>query len=563
MFIPATRQEAESRGWDRCDVVLVSGDAYVDSPFMGTAVIGRVLMDAGYRVGIIAQPDMRDDRDIARFGEPLLFWGVSSGSVDSMVANYTAAGKRRMRDDLTPGGRNTRRPDRAVIAYANLIRRHFKDTVPVVLGGIEASQRRVAHYDYWDDAIRRSILFDAKADILVYGMGERAVLEVAERLRSGTDFRGIRGTCHIAQEKPGSFIELPSFERVSADKGEFIEMNRLFFTNADPARGAGMAQRHGNRCLVHNPPAAPLSSEELDHVHGLGFERDAHPRCKKGGEVRALDTVRFSIATHRGCFGGCAFCSIATHQGSAVVSRSEASILAEARGFTRDRRFRGIISDIGGPTANMYGMLCRRMAGKGTCEDRRCLTPHVCRNMSVSHRSQISLLKKIRKIPGVRKAFIASGIRHDLVMADRDAGEEYLDEVVRHHVSGQLKVAPEHCVDRVLDLMGKPYVESLLAFRDLFTRLNRTARKKQFLTYYFIAAHPGCTLGDMTELGRFVSRELHIVPEQVQVFTPLPCTWSAVMFYTGRDPFSGERLFVERSNREKERQKRAVTRRRN
>ncbi|MBN2080296.1 MAG: YgiQ family radical SAM protein [Spirochaetes bacterium] len=561
MFIPATRQETESLGWDRCDIILVSGDACVDSPFMGTAVIGRVLMYAGYRVGIIAQPDMRDDRDIARLGEPLLFWGVSSGSVDSMVANYTATGKRRMRDDLTPGGKNTRRPDRAVIAYANLIRRHFKDTVPIVLGGIEASQRRVAHFDYWDDAIRRSILFDAKADILVYGMGERAVLEVAERLRGGGDYRAIRGICHIATEKPGSFIELPSFERVSAERDEFIEMSRIFFKNADPAGGAGMVQRHGTRYLVHNPPAAPLSSEELDRIHGLGYEREVHPRCRKMGEVRALETVRFSITTHRGCFGGCAFCSIATHQGSAVVSRSEASILAEARGFTRDRRFRGIISDIGGPTANMYGMLCRRMAGKGICEDRRCLTPHICRNMGMSHRSQISLLKKIRKIPGVRKAFIASGIRHDLVMADREAGEEYLNEVVRHHVSGQLKVAPEHCVDRVLDLMGKPYVESLLAFRDLFSRLNRQTRKKQFLTYYFIAAHPGCTFEDMSELGRFVARELQIVPEQVQVFTPLPSTWSALMFHTGRDPFSGERLFVERSNREKERQKRAVMRR--
>ncbi|TFH40392.1 MAG: YgiQ family radical SAM protein [Chrysiogenales bacterium] len=466
-----------------------------------------------------------------------------------------------MRDDLTPGGRNIRRPDRALIVYTNLIRRHYKETVPIVLGGIEASQRRVAHYDYWDDSIRRSVIFDAKADILIYGMGEHAILELAGHLRAGKDYRGTRGICYISSEMPDVCIELPSFEGVAADRRKFVDMSRVFFRNVDSVSGRCLSQKHGNRYLVHTPPAAPLTSEELDRIYELDYERDLHPFYKKMGEVRAIDTVRFSITTHRGCFGGCTFCSISTHQGSALISRSEASILREAKGLSRYRHFRGVISDIGGPTANMYGMLCRRMAGKGVCDDRRCLTPHICRGMSVSHRSQISLLRKIRKIPGIRKAFIASGIRHDLVMADRDAGEEYLSEIVRHHVSGQLKIAPEHCVDRVLDLMGKPSTDSLLSFRDLFARLNTQARKRQFLTYYLIAAHPGCTMRDMSALRKFLRAELHIVPEQVQIFTPLPSTWSAVMYHAGMDPFSGEYIFVEKNIREKEKQKRAVTRR--
>lgn len=339
-----------------------------------------------------------------------------------------------------------------------------------------------------------------------------------------------------------------------------MEMSRIYFGNCDPVNARGMVQKHGDRFLIHNPPSIPLSSEELDRVYELPYERDTHPFYKKLGTVRALDTIRFSITTHRGCFGGCNFCSIAVHQGSAVVSRSEGSIFREAKGFVRRPGFRGIIADIGGPTANMYGMVCRSMERRGPCADKRCLGGHVCRTMSVSHKSQISLLRKIRGIPGVRKSFVASGIRHDLVMADSRAGEEYLSEVVKNHVSGQLKIAPEHCVDSVLELMGKPSVESLLPFRDLFFRLTKQYRKKQFLTYYFIAAHPGSTLNHMKSLRWFVQNELHLDPEQVQIFTPLPSTWSTVMYYTGIDPFTGDQVFVERNNAEKEKQKKALGR---
>lgn len=558
MFIPTTMEEARERGWDRVDVVLVSGDAYIDAPSMGVSVIGQVLIAAGYRVGIIAQPDTRDDRDIARLGEPLLFWGVSAGSVDSLISNYTASGKRRNQDDLTPGGKNNRRPDRAVIAYTNLIRRYFKKTVPVVLGGIEASMRRVAHYDFWDNAIRRSVLFDAKADILVYGMAERAVVELAGLLKAERHYRNLRGICRIADTRPEESVELPSFESVREDTREFEKMHRLFYVHGDASRGKTLAQKHGDRYLVINPPAPDITSEELDRVHELPYERAVHPLCAARGEVRAIDTIRFSITTHRGCFGECNFCAIAVHQGCAVISRSEASIIREARDMTRHRAFRGIISDVGGATANMYGMRCSTMARKGPCVDKHCCYPHTCRGMSVSHKSLISLLAKIRKVPGVRKAFVASGIRHDLVLADREAGELYLSDIVKHHVSGQLKIAPEHCVDHVLDLMGKPDADSLIAFRDLFDRLNRQHRKKQFLTYYLVAAHPGSTQRDMLALKKFVLRELQLIPEQVQIFTPSPLTWSTLMYYTGRDPFTGEDIFVERDPRRREAQKRAL-----
>ncbi len=560
MFIPTTIEEANSLGWNQLDIILISGDTYIDSPYLGTAVIGHVLMDAGYRVGIIAQPDTGSGVDINRLGEPRLFWGVSAGSVDSMVANYTATGKRRSQDDLTPGGKNTRRPDRAVIVYVNLIRQHFKDTAPIVIGGIEASLRRIAHYDFRDNRIRRSLLFDAKADILAYGMAERTVVELAGCLKSGKDFHRVRGICYISGYTISEYINLPSYDDVAQDKHEFIKMSRLFFGNCDPLSARGMVQNHGDRYLIHNPPALPLSSDALDRVYELPYERETHPYYKKMGAVRALDTIRFSITTHRGCFGECNFCSIAVHQGCAVISRSEESILREARSFTKHAGFRGIIADIGGPTANMYGMLCRNMARRGVCADKRCLGEHVCRGMSVSHKSLISLLRKIRKIPGIRRAFVASGVRHDLIMADTGAGEEYLSEIVRYHVSGQLKIAPEHCVDSVLDLMGKPPVEGLLAFRDCFMRLNRQFRKKQFLTYYLIAAHPGCTLNHMKALRAFVHDELHLDPEQVQIFTPLPSTWSTVMYYTGRDPFDGNDIFVERDTAGKEKQKKALGR---
>jgi uncharacterized radical SAM protein YgiQ len=558
MFIPTTMREASDRGWDRFDVILVNGDTYIDTPSFGPAVIGHLLIDAGYRVGIIAQPDIQSGRDITRLGEPLLFWGVSSGAVDSLVSNYTATRKKRTRDDLTPGGKNMLRPDRAVISYVNHIRRYFKNTAPIVIGGIEASLRRIAHYDYHDDAVRRSVLFDSKADVLVFGMGERAVLELADHYASGRDFRNIRGVCYIGEGRIEKYLELAPFETVSADKNEFLEMFRVFSHNSDSNKEAGFVQKHGNRYLVHNPSAPALTVEELDHVFELPYEYDAHPFYKKMGGVRALDTVRFSITTHRGCFGGCNYCAIAAHQGKVVTSRSEASILKEVRRFMRHPSFKGVIPDVGGPTANMYGMQCRKTLRKGPCPVMQCLIPGVCGEMKVSHRRQIDLLRRIRNIPGIEKAFIASGIRYDLVLADSEAGEEYLADVVRHHVSGQLKVAPEHSVNRVLDLMARPPVESLISFKNLFNSLTRRFKKRQYLTFYLIAAHPGCGPGDMSALKKFTRRELRLVPEQVQIFTPTPSTWSTLMYYTGIDPFTGRKIFVERNNRAKQKQKNII-----
>jgi len=559
VFIPTTRQECEALGWDRLDIVLVTGDSYVDSPFIGVSVIGQVLLKAGYRVGIIAQPDVQG-ADIARLGEPALFWGVSGGSIDSMVANYTATKKRKRTDDLTPGGQNDRRPDRAAIVYANLIRRHFKDTKPIVLGGVEASLRRIAHYDYWSDSVRRSILFDAKADILVYGMAEKAVVALADRLRAGQQINDLRGICHIAREKPAGAIELPSFEVVAQDKRAFVDMFHTFYRNNDPLTAKTLCQQQDTRYLVQNPPAVPLTQQELDEVYELDYERAQHPYYEALGPVRALETIRFSITTHRGCYGECNFCSIAVHQGRTVHWRSEDSIEREARRLAQFPDFKGIIQDVGGPTANMYGFECDKKTVHGSCADKRCLTPEVCPQMAVDHSKQIALLRRLRGIKGVKKVFVASGIRYDMVLADGKQGVAYLHDVVRHHTSGQMKVAPEHTQDHVLRRMGKPGRQILLQFRDLFARLTKAARKEQYLTYYLIAAHPGCTERDMRALKRFASRQLKINPRQVQIFTPTPSTYSSLMYYTETDPFTGEKLFVEKDLVGKERQKSILVR---
>lgn len=555
MFLPTTREEMTALGWDRLDVILVSGDSYIDHPCTGAALIGHVLLNAGFRTGVVAQPDIASPADITRLGEPALFWGVTGGSVDSLVANYTASGKRRKSDDHTPGGVNSRRPDRALIVYTNLIRRFFKKTCPVVLGGIEASTRRIAHYDWRSDSIRKSVLFDAKADYLVYGMGERAVLDLARCLSTGEDVRKIRGICYAAGEKPLSCIELPSHAEAARDKNAFREMFRLFSENSDRPGAAALCQLHDSRYLVQNPSQPPLTTGELDALHALDFERDQHPFYERMGAVRALDTIRFSITTHRGCFGGCSFCSIGAHQGRRVVSRSRDSIVGEARGFTRHRLFKGIISDVGGPTANMYALECSREADESSCGGNGCLFPRVCGNLRVDHGPQIELLRALRGLPGVKKVFVASGVRHDLVMADARNGERYLKELVNHHISGQMKLAPEHTAGHVLDLMGKPGPACLESFKGLFERLNRESGRKQFLTYYFMAAHPGCTQGDMLKLRRFTRERLQVNPEQVQIFTPLPLTWSGVMYHTGQDPLGVKNLFVEKDRQKKQEQK--------
>jgi uncharacterized radical SAM protein YgiQ len=559
VFIPTTRDECDALGWEELDIVLITGDSYVDSPFIGVSVIGQVLLRAGYRVGIIAQPEVQT-ADIGRLGEPELFWGVTGGSIDSMVANYTATKKRKRSDDLTPGGRNDRRPDRAVIVYANLIRRYFKNTKPIVLGGVEASLRRIAHYDYWSDSVRRSILFDAKADLLVYGMAEKTIVALAERLRVGQDVADLRGICTIAKEKPAHGIELPSFEEVSRDKHAFIDMFHTFYRSNDPLTAKALYQQQDTRYLVQNPPALPLSQSELDEVYELDFERAQHPYYERLGPVRALETIRFSLTTHRGCYGECNFCSIAVHQGRTVRWRSEDSIVREARRLAQLPDFKGIIQDVGGPTANMYGFECEKKTARGSCADKRCLYPELCPQMEVDHSRQVALLRRLRKLEGVKKVFVASGIRYDLVLADEEHGPAYLRDVVRHHTSGQMKVAPEHTQARVLQRMGKPGTRLLLQFRDLFTNLTRAARKEQYLTYYLIAAHPGCTDKDMRALKRFASRQLQINPRQVQVFTPTPSTYSSLMYYTEIDPFTGEQLFVEKDLVRKERQKSILVR---
>jgi len=559
MFLPTTKEEVKDLGWDAVDVILVTGDSYIDSPLVGVAVIGKVLADAGYRVGIIAQPGLSSGSDISRLGEPGLFWGVTGGCIDSMIANRTASGKKRKSDDYTPGGTNSRRPDRAVIAYTNLIRKHFKKTRTIVLGGIEASLRRIAHYDFWSDRIRRSILFDAKADYLLYAMAERSAVELAHCLRDGKDPRHVRGLCYISGDVPPGCLVLPSFREAAEDRPSFTRMFHTFYRNNDPPTAVPLAQQQDTRFLIQNPPAFYLSTEELDAVHGLEYERELHPFYRSHGRVKALETMRFSIATHRGCYGECNFCAIAVHQGRTVRWRSKPSILAEARQISSHPLFKGTIQDVGGPTANMYGFECSRKKSKGCCPEKRCLFPTVCPGLAVNHASQLSLLKGLREIEGVRKVVVASGIRHDMVLADRQNGTRYLQDLIRHHVSGQVKIAPEHSEKSVLDMMGKPGKEVLLAFRDLYGRLNKKQQRKQFLSYYIIAAHPGCTHRDMAKLKSFAQGNLGTIPEQVQIFTPSPSTYSTLMYWTERDPFTGKPCFVEKTFRGREKQKQVLT----
>lgn len=555
MFLPTTQAELKKLKWDKLDIILITGDVYIDSPFSGVSVIGHLLLDAGFRVGIIAQPDPGSSDDISRLGEPELFWGITGGCMDSLVANYTATKKKRRSDDLTAGGKNNRRPDRACVVYANLIRRYFKDTRPLVLGGIEASLRRIAHYDYWSDSIRRSILFDARADFLVYGMAEKAILELATALQNHRDTQDIRGICYIAAQKPDDFLELLAFEEAAADKNAFAAMFNLFYKNNDPLTARGMVQRHGPRFLIHNPPQPALTTSELDMIYALNFTRAVHPFYQAQGKVQAMDTIRFSITSHRGCFGECNFCSIGVHEGRAVISRSENSVISEAQKLAALPDFKGYILDVGGPSANMYGMNCRRKQTQGGCPHKRCLYPHVCANLNVDHEKQINLLRRLRKIKGVRKVFVASGIRYDLLLADKKHCLNYMQELVAHHISGQLKVAPEHTSEKILKIMGKPGIEALLEFKAIFEKLNRDAGCRQFLTYYFIAAHPGCTDGDMRDLKAFASRKLKIHPRQVQIFTPTPSTYSSLMYWTGIDPATGGKIFVEKDAGKKQKQK--------
>jgi len=558
-FLVTTREEMDARGWDQLDVIIVSGDAYIDSPFIGVAMVGRILEKEGYRVGMIGQPDIKSDKDIKRLGEPKLYWGVSGGSVDSMVSNYTATKKFRNSDDYTPGGKNDKRPDRASLVYCNLIRQHFKNTAPLVLGGIEASLRRITHYDYWSNKLRKPILFDAKADYMIYGMGEIALTELTMAIKEGRTPTDIRGVCYISKEPKLEYIQLPSHADCLKEKEKYIDMFDAFYDNNDPISANGLCEQVDNRYLIQNPPCDYLNEDEMDALSALPFTRELHPYHKKEGKVKCLETIKFSIMTHQGCWGECNFCAIGVHQGRTIRTRSEKSIVQEAKDFTEYKDFKGYISDVGGPTANMYGYECGKKLKLGTCDHQRCVdSRHLCSTMKVDHSRNINLLKQVRQVPGIKKAFIASGIRYDLINEDKKEGYSYLKEIVKHHISGQLKVAPEHTQQHVLDLMGKPGKQTLVDFKKLYDKMNKEEGKKQFLTYYLIAAHPGCEEKDMHELKRFTTDELQMNPEQAQVFTPTPSTYSAVMYYTEMDPVTRKKIFVEKDTKRKEKQKSIV-----
>ncbi|TRZ67723.1 MAG: YgiQ family radical SAM protein, partial [Methanothrix sp.] len=537
--LPISLREARRQGIEKFDVILVSGDAYVDHPSFGTAVMGRVLQNAGRSVGIIAQPDWKCDADFLRLGEPRLFFGISSGNVDSMVNNYAPSLRPRKKDVYSPGGRPMR-PDRAAIVYANKVHSLFPD-VPVVLGGIEASLRRFAHYDYWSDEVRRSILADAPADLIVFGMGERQIVEIADRLALGErieEIRGLPGTTFKMEVKEWRCFEmedclvLPGFQEVSDDKKRYAEAFRLHYGEQDPFRGRSVVQPHPKTVIVQNRPALPLTTEELDRVYELPYTRSAHPSYRE--KIPAIEPVRFSITTHRGCFGSCSFCAITHHQGRIVQSRSERSILGEAKRLTEMDEFKGTIQDVGGPTANMYGLHCPMWDSAGACEDKVC-SP-ACSSLDTCHQRSVELLRRLRDLPGVKRVFVSSGIRHDLVLAD---SSEYLAQICEHHVSGHLKVAPEHVVDEVTRRMRKPSREVFEAFGKWFKTASRRAGKEQYILPYFISGHPGCTIEDMVELAEYI-RDHHLYTEQVQDFTPTPMTASTCMYHTGIDPFSME-----------------------
>jgi len=554
-FLPMTPEELSARGADRPDFVLVTGDAYVDHPSFGPAIIGRVLESMGYQVAMLAQPGWKDCEAFKRFGRPRLGFFVTAGNIDSMVAHYTAAKKRRGEDAYSPGGRAGMRPDRAVIVYCNRIREAYGD-IPIAIGGLEASLRRFAHYDYWSDRVRASILADSTADILSYGMGERQTRAIADMLADGVPaggLDGIAGTCVMRAAPPeGEHILCPSFDEVKSDRFAYSEAAKIQFTEQDAVRGRTVVQPHGMRYLIQYPPARPLDTRELDEVYALPYTRAWHPSYDDMGGVPGLSEVEFSITSCRGCFGGCNFCSLSFHQGRTVTSRSHESIIKEAEAMVGDPDFKGYIHDVGGPTANFRRPSCEGQKRRGVCKNRQCLFPRPCPELVADHGDYISLLRKLRAIEGVKKVFIRSGIRFDYVMADNSSA--FLTELCRHHISGQLKVAPEHCSAAVLSYMGKPDFSVYRAFCERFKRTNERLGKKQFLVPYLMSSHPGSTLNDAIELALYL-KEIGHRPEQVQDFYPTPGTVSTAMFYTGLDPMTGEEVYVPRTDREKKMQR--------
>jgi uncharacterized radical SAM protein YgiQ len=549
-FLPLCTQERDNLDIRQFDVILVTGDAYVDHPSFGTALIGRILWDAGFTVGVIAQPDWTSAADFTRLGKPKLFFGISSGNVDSMVNNFTPNLKRRRNDVYSPSGIPAR-PDRATIVYTNKVHELFPGT-PIVIGGIEASLRRFAHYDYWQDRVRQSILADAPAHLLVFGMGERQVLEIAKRLAQGehiASLRNIRGTAFtmdLAQwgsQRPEGIIGIPGFNEVARDKTAYARAFAMHYNEQDPVRGRTIAQPHPKTVVIQNPPALPLSTAEMDHMYDLPFSRRAHPSYTHG--IPALEPVQFSITSHRGCFGSCSFCALTHHQGRIIQSRSSASIVREVVRMTKMPEFKGIIQDVGGPTANMYSLSCDLWEKSGACRDKRC-SPS-CKTLKTSHQHQLALLEKLQKIPGVKKVFISSGIRYDLALAD-DSG--YLETLCAHHVSGHLKVAPEHVVKKITDIMNKPDCLVFDRFCAFFETLQQGKKKRQFLLPYFMSGHPGCSINDMVDLALYIQGH-QLYTEQVQDFTPTPMSVSTCMYYTGLNPFTLEPVYVPKGHEKK------------
>lgn len=551
-FLPIDYDDMKKRGWDEVDFVYVSGDAYVDHPSFGASIITRVLESHGFRIGFLAQPDWQSKEAFMRFSRPKYGFLVSSGNIDSMVAHYTVAKKRRSTDAYSPGGKAGLRPDRAVIVYCNRIREAYGD-IPIIIGGLEASLRRFAHYDYWDNKIRRSILFDSQANLLIYGMGENQVVEIAERLRNGepvSSIRDVRGTCYACDttETPLYGAECPSFENVCASKREYAVACRIQQDEQDYIRGRLIKQKHGKKMLVQNPPMPPLTTEELDRVYALPYVRTYHPIYEKDGGVPGIEEVRFSITHNRGCFGACNFCSIAFHQGRFVTCRSHESVIEEAKKLTELPDFKGYIHDIGGPTANFRLPSCEKQLKAGLCKGKKCLAPKPCPALIADHSDYLSLLRKVRKLPKVKKVFIRSGIRYDYML--KDESDEFFRELVRYHVSGQLKVAPEHCSAAVLDKMGKPHIEAYIEFSKKYFELSKSNNKQQYLVPYLMSSHPGSTLNDAIELALFLKKR-SIRPEQVQDFYPTPGTISTCMFYTGLDPYTMKEVYVAKLPQEK------------
>ncbi|OFI05081.1 hypothetical protein CLOACE_19000 [Clostridium acetireducens DSM 10703] len=555
-FLPICVEDLKDRGIDQLDFIIVTGDAYVDHPSFGTAIISRVLESQGFTVGIIPQPNWHSVEDFKKLGKPKLSFLVNSGNIDSMVNHYTASKKRRHDDFYSPGGKSGYRPDRAVIVYCNRIKEAFKD-VPIIIGGIESSLRRFAHYDYWDDNVRRSILMDSKSDLLIYGMGEKPIIQIANLLKYGMnikDITDVRGTVFISNDIKDlkNYMEVPSFEEVSTNKKSYAESYKIQYYEQDAIKGNTIVQKHGDRYIVQNPPQFPLTKEEMDWVYSLPYARNFHPIYESKGGIPAIKEVKFSITSHRGCFGSCSFCALTFHQGRVIQNRSEDSILDEAKKITKYNDFKGYIHDVGGPTANFRHKACKKQESLGVCKNRQCLFPTPCKNLIINHKEYLDLLKKVRKLPGVKKVFIRSGIRYDYLIYDKN--DEFFEELCKHHVSGQLKVAPEHINNKVLNLMGKPKKEVYNKFVKKYFNINKKLNKKQYLVPYLMSSHPGSDLKAAIELAEYI-RDMGYTPEQVQDFYPTPGSLSTTMYYTGLNPLTGEKVYIPKKQHEKNMQR--------